>query len=116
MPYRWVCRLEVRDNDLKRTVGYGTGVMISNKHVLTSARVIHGFSKDRRRYSIRITPGYEFGKEALGSTTASKGRVSPKFSPDTRDASEDYSCDAVKAPRGRGLFVDRQDRPWQLGR
>ena len=104
VPYRWVCRLEVRDNDLKRTVGYGTGVMISNKHVLTSARVIHGFSKDRRRYSIRITPGYEFGKEALGSTTASKGRVSPKFSPDTRDASEDYGLLTLSKPLGAEVF------------
>jgi V8-like Glu-specific endopeptidase len=104
VPYRWVCRLEVRDNDLKRTVGYGTGVMISNKHVLTSARVIHGFSKDRRRYSIHITPGYEFGKEALGSTTASKGRVSPKFSPDTKDASEDYGLLTLSKPLGAEVF------------
>jgi len=104
VPYRWVCRLEVRDNDLKRTVGYGTGVMISNKHVLTSARVIHGFSRDRRRYSIRITPGYEFGKEGLGSTTASKGRVSPKFSPDTKDASEDYGLLTLSKPLGAEVF------------
>jgi V8-like Glu-specific endopeptidase len=104
VPHRWVCRLEVRDNDLKRTVGYGTGVMISNKHVLTSARVIHGFSTDRRRYSIHITPGYEFGKEALGSTTASKGRVSPKFSPDTKDASEDYGLLTLSEPLGAEVF------------
>ena len=65
IPYRWVCRLEVHDNDLQRVVGYGTGLMISGSHVLTSARVIYKFSKDRRKYSIRITPGYEFGKSGL---------------------------------------------------
>ena len=84
IPYRWVCRLEVHDNDLRRAVGYGTGLLISNRHVLTSAQVIHGFSRDRRKYSVRVTPGYEFGKEAFGSTTASKARVSPRFSPVSR--------------------------------
>jgi V8-like Glu-specific endopeptidase len=104
LPHRWVCRLEVRDNDLKRTVGHGTGVMISNQHVLTSARVIHGFVKDRRRYSIRIWPGYEFGKEALGSTTASSGRVSPAFSPDIKDAAEDYGLLTMSRPLGSRVF------------
>lgn len=104
VPHRWVCRLEVRDNDLKRTVGHGTGVMISNQHVLTSARVIHGFVKDRRRYSIRITPGYEFGKEALGSAAAGKARVSPAFSPDTKDAAEDYGLLTMSRPLGAQVF------------
>jgi hypothetical protein len=71
-------------------VGYGTGLLISNRHVLTSARVIHDFSRDRRKYSVRIIPGYEFGKEAFGSTTASQTRVSPKFSPEIKDGSADY--------------------------
>ena len=90
VPYRWVCRLEVYDDDLRREVGYGTGLLISNRHVLTSARVIYDFSRDRRRYSVHITPGYEFGKEAFGSTTASQARVSPKFSPEIKDGSADY--------------------------
>ena len=105
VPQRWVCRLEVRDNDLKRTVGHGTGVMISNQHVLTSARVIHRFVKDGRRYSIRIWPGYEFGQEALGSATASKGRVSPAFSPDKKDASEDYGLLTMSRPLGAQVFA-----------
>ncbi|WP_306534554.1 serine protease [Geobacter sp.] len=100
IPYRWVCRLEVHDNDLRRVVGYGTGLLISDRHVLTSARVIHGFSKDRRRYSVRIAPGYEFGKEALGSATASKARVSPRFSPGTSDASADYGLLTLSRPLG----------------
>src|SRR5207247_699512 len=62
VPYRWVCRLEVYDNDLRRAVRYGTGLMISDRHVLTSARVIYDFSRDRRRYAIRITPAYATGK------------------------------------------------------
>jgi hypothetical protein len=79
-------------------------VLISNKHVLTSARVIHDFSKDRRRYSVGITPGYEFGKEAFGSTTASKARVSPKFSPETKDGSADYGLLTLSRPLGSALF------------
>ena len=90
VPYQWICRLEVHDNDLRREVGYGTGLLISDRHVLTSARVIYDFSRDRRRYSVRITPGYEFGKEAFGSTPASQARVSPKFSPEIKDGSADY--------------------------
>ncbi|MFZ0134394.1 MAG: trypsin-like peptidase domain-containing protein, partial [Desulfobacterales bacterium] len=101
VPYRWVCRLEVYDNDLGRKVGYGTGLMISDRHVLTSARVIHDFSRDRRKYSIRITPGYEFGKEAFGSTTASKARVSPKFSPAAKDGAADYGLLTLSQSLGR---------------
>jgi hypothetical protein len=87
VPYRWICRLEVYDNDLRREMGYGTGLLISDRHVLTSARVIYNFSRDRRRYSVRITPGYEFYKEAFGSMTASQARVSPGAAPRKRDLS-----------------------------
>ncbi len=104
IPYRWICRLEVYDNDLRRVVGYGTGLLISNRHALTAARVIHDFSRDRRRYSVRITPGYEFGKEAFDSTTASKGRVSPKFSPETKDGSADYGLLTLSRPLGSAVF------------
>ena len=103
-PYRWICRLEVSDNDLRRVVGYGTGLLISDRHVLTAARVIHDFSRDRRRYSVRITPGYEFGKEAFGSTTASQARVSPKFSPDIKDGSADYGLLILSRPLGSVVF------------
>jgi V8-like Glu-specific endopeptidase len=104
IPYRWICRLEIYDNDLGRTVGFGTGLLISNRHVLTAARVIHDFSRDRRRYSIQITPGYEFGEEAFGSTTASKARLSPKFSPETKDGSIDYGLLTLSRPLGDTLF------------
>jgi V8-like Glu-specific endopeptidase len=105
IPYRWVCRLEVHDNDLRRTVGYGTGLLISNRHVLTSAQVIHGFSRDRRKYSVRVTPGYEFGKEAFGSTTASRARVSPRFSPESRDGSADYGLLTLSRSIGDRTFA-----------
>ena len=105
IPYRWVCRLEVHDNDLRRAVGYGTGLLISNRHVLTSAQVIHGFSRDRRKYSVRVTPGYEFGKEAFGSTTASKARVSPRFSPESRDGSADYGLLTLSRSIGSATFA-----------
>lgn len=103
VPYRWVCRLEVRDEDLGRPVGHGTGVMISDRHVLTSARAIHLYARDRRRYSVRIAPGYEFGKEALGSVMAAAGRVSPGFSPDTKDAGEDYGLLTTARPLGAAV-------------
>jgi len=104
VPYRWICRLEVYDNDLRREIGYGTGLLISDRHVLTSAGVIYDFSKDRRRYSVRITPGYEFGKEAFGSTTASQARVSPKFSPETRDGSADYGLLTLSRSLGSATY------------
>jgi V8-like Glu-specific endopeptidase len=105
IPYRWVCRLEVRDNDLKRVVAYGTGLLISDRHVLTSASVIHGFSKDRRRYSVRVASGYELGKEPLGSTTGSAARVSPGFSPGGQDASADYALLTLSRSVGRTTFA-----------
>jgi hypothetical protein len=104
IPYRWICRLEVYDNDLRRAVGFGTGLLISNRHALTAARVIHDFSKDRRKYSIRITPGYEFGQEAFGSTTASQARVSPNFSPETKDGSADYGLLTLSQSLGSATY------------
>jgi V8-like Glu-specific endopeptidase len=104
VPYRWICRLEVYDNDLRRETGYGTGLLISDRHVLTSARVIYDFSRDRRRYSVRITPGYEFGKEAFGSTTASQARVSPKFSPEIGDGSADYGLLTLSRSLGSATY------------
>jgi hypothetical protein len=104
IPCRWICRLEVYDNDLRRVVGFGTGLLISDRHVLTAARVIHDFSGDRRRYSVRITPGYQFGREAFGSTIATKARVSPKFSPETKDGSADYGLLTLSRPLGSTVF------------
>jgi hypothetical protein len=103
-PYRWTCRLEVYDNDLRRVVRYGTGLLISDHHVLTAARVIYDFSRNRRRYSILITPGYEFDKATFGSTTASQARVSPKFSPETKDGSADYGLLTLSRPLGSAVF------------
>ena len=105
IPYRWVCRLEVYDNDLRRTVGYGSGLLISNQHVLTLARVIHGFVQDRRRYAVSVAPGYEFGKEAFGSTTVSKGRTSPRFSPDSKDASAEFGLLTLSRALGTASFA-----------
>jgi V8-like Glu-specific endopeptidase len=104
IPYRWICRLEIYDNDLRRVVGYGTGLLISSRHVLTAAGTIYNFSGDRRRYSIRITPGYEFGRETFGTTTASKVRVSPKYSPATKDGSADYGLLTLSRPLGNAVF------------
>jgi V8-like Glu-specific endopeptidase len=104
IPHRWVCRLEVYDNDLRRNVGYGSGLLISNRHVLTSAQVIYEYSRNRRRYAVRVTPGYEFGKEAFGSTTASQARVSPMFSPATKDGSADYGLLTLSRPLGNAVF------------
>jgi len=103
IPYRWVCRLEVYDNDLRRNVGYGSGLLISNRHVLTSARVIYEYSRNRRKYAVRVIPGYEPGKEAFGSTTASQARVSPTFSPATKDGSADYGLLTLSRPIGNAI-------------
>jgi V8-like Glu-specific endopeptidase len=105
IPYRWACRLEVYDNDLRRTVGYGSGLLISNQHVLTSARVIHEFVQDRRRYAVSVAPGYEFGKEAFGSTTAAKGRTSPRFSLDSKDASAEFGLLTLSRALGTASFA-----------
>jgi glutamyl endopeptidase len=103
IPYRWVCRLEVYDNDLRRNVGYGSGLLISNRHVLTSARLIYEYSRNRRKYAVRVTPGYEPGKQAFGSTTASQARVSPTFSPATKDGSADYGLLTLSRPIGNAV-------------
>jgi V8-like Glu-specific endopeptidase len=103
-PFRWVCRLEISDNSLGRVVGYGTALLITDRHVVTAASVIHAFAKDPQRYTVRVTPGYEFGHEPFEGTTASRARVAPQFDAEAKTGSAQYGLLTLERPVGRAAY------------
>jgi V8-like Glu-specific endopeptidase len=68
IPFRWVCKIAIR-KDGKYHHG-GSGVLISDRHVLTAAHVVYDVYKDRARYDLEVTPALD-GHDDLGTYSSS---------------------------------------------
>jgi hypothetical protein len=84
IPFRWVCKIAVRKNG-KYHHG-GSGVLISDRQVLTAAHVVYDVFKDRAQYDLEVTPAQN-GNDDLG-TYAASGK--PLILSDYEPAKTDY--------------------------
>jgi V8-like Glu-specific endopeptidase len=75
VPWRWICRVETRH-------GSGTGVLVSNRHVLTAAHLVSGVSG-----LIRVKPGLNETDEPLGTYSV---HSSAKIPSDYREKDDNY--------------------------
>ena len=78
VPYRWICRLTVKRDS--KPFSFGTGVLVSPRHVLTTAHVIEVPERAQRKerpglVTVDVEPGYNDGN-SLGSYTSSDFRIS----------------------------------------
>ena len=65
VPWRWICQIEIED-DRGRPRGGGTGLLISDRHVLTAAHVVFEKYKNPQQYSVYVTPARDYGAEPSG--------------------------------------------------
>jgi glutamyl endopeptidase len=68
VPFRWICRIDVKDAR-GRILHGGTGVLVSDRHVLTAAHVIHEAAANMQSFSIQVRPALDYGNEPFGSYT-----------------------------------------------
>src|SRR4051812_44591540 len=81
VPWRWICKILIYDSR-GREAGSATGVLISDKHVLTAAHVVYNVYKNMQQYTVTVIPALNdlnepFDRYAL----ASKPKIRKEYSP-----------------------------------
>jgi V8-like Glu-specific endopeptidase len=76
-PYRWVCSIAYEAGG--QTLQGGTGLLISNRHVLTAGHVVRDKASAPAAHSVYVYPGRHFGGEPFGRIQVARARVSTRF-------------------------------------
>jgi V8-like Glu-specific endopeptidase len=105
VPFRWICKIEVKD-DRGRLQHGGTGVLVSDRHVLTAAHVIETAAQNMQRFSIEVKPALDYGTEPFGSYAVSTTPKLPRhYRRDAENALDwDYALLTLPAAVGRRTF------------
>ena len=90
VPFRWICHIAIEDQR-GRPLSVGTGLLVSDRHVLTAAHVVHDVYKNPQRYSVYVTPARNYGDEPFGRYLVSaKPRLPRNYDPDDEDGRFEY--------------------------
>lgn len=103
VPFRWICHIAIEDQR-GRPVGVGTGLLVSDRHVLTAAHVVHDVYKNPQRYSVYVTPAQNYGDEPFGRYLVSaKPRLPRNYDPDAdADGRFEYDYALLTLPEAVG--------------
>ena len=111
VPWRWMCHLQIKDSR-GRLADHGSGLLISNRHVLTAAHIVWAASVDPQLYTVEVRPGRDDAAEPFGMYTSSRIRVSPRYKPSADDHFEwDYALITLSTAIGKNTFKSIGNRP-----
>jgi V8-like Glu-specific endopeptidase len=104
VPWRWICKVEVTPNN-GRPNG-GTGVLVSNKHVLTAAHVVYEAFRNMQNFSIRVIPALDYGDEPFDSyAVTAKPKLPANYDPDAANHWDwDYALLKLDTAVGKKAF------------
>jgi hypothetical protein len=99
VPFRWICKISILKNG--KYDGGGSGVLISDRHVLTAAHVINDVLRDPVQYDLEVTMAMD-GNKTLGSAVRS-GRpfVPALYDPSEIGSDYDYALITLSHPLGQ---------------
>jgi V8-like Glu-specific endopeptidase len=105
-PWRWICRVEVQ-GQRDRQPGGATGVLVSDRHVLTAAHVVHEAAQNMHLFSIRVVPALDHGDEPFGAyPVTQRPRLAPRYRPDAADRLDfDYALLTLDTAIGAKTFA-----------
>ncbi len=117
-PWRWMCHVELQDQR-DRSEGHGSGVLISDRHVLTAAHVVWDAAQDLHLHGVQVSPGLDYDDDPFGTWVASRVRVCPKYDPSDKDNQEwDYALITLDKSVGKAPFKSLGKQPlrfWGAG-
>jgi V8-like Glu-specific endopeptidase len=106
VPGRWICKIRIDDFGSGREVGSGTGLLISNRHVLTAAHVIYDAYKDMQKFVITVTPALNDLDEPFDHyTITKKPQIRDEYSPSDGGINDfDYALLTLEKSLGQRQF------------
>jgi V8-like Glu-specific endopeptidase len=100
VPFRWICKVSVLKNG-KYDCG-GTGVLISNRHVLTAAHVVYDVIRDPVQYDLGIAIALDGNKDLGRLARSGKPQIPSLYTPEKTDY--DYALVTLNRPVGQSKF------------
>jgi len=80
IPFRWIARVEILQNGKsQRLAPHGSGVLISDVHVLTAAHVVRDVLNDPGQFSVQVTIALDRGKSLVTRTLSKRPDVPDEF-------------------------------------
>ncbi|HEY4865169.1 MAG TPA: trypsin-like peptidase domain-containing protein [Candidatus Dormibacteraeota bacterium] len=112
VPWRWICKIDVADSK-GRPAGSGTGVLVSNKHVLTAAHVVYDAYKNMQQYTVTVIPALNDLDEPFDRySLASKPKIRQEYDPSADDNFDwDYALLTLSTAVGEKGFKALTDKP-----
>jgi V8-like Glu-specific endopeptidase len=104
VPWRWICKISLYKDG--KYDGSGTGVLISDRHVLTAAHVVYEVYKNRQQFDLKVTPALN-GNDDLGThVSSSKPMIPDRYVPDVKDSDYDYALIRLDTAIGAQTFKE----------
>jgi V8-like Glu-specific endopeptidase len=94
VPLRWMAKVSIFKNG--NYDGGGSGVLISDRHVLTAAHVVYDVLKNPAQFSLEVAIAKDEAKGFSPYVPAKKPDISPKYSPGTLEY--DYAIITLSQP------------------
>jgi V8-like Glu-specific endopeptidase len=103
VPWRWICKVSIR-KDGKYVKG-GTGVLISDRHVLTAAHVVYDVYQNRAQFDLEVNVA-QSGTDDLGGIFASTSKplIPAGYKPDQLES--DYALITLDTAVGARTFSE----------
>lgn len=101
-PYQWICRVSVKRDG--KEVDFGTGFLISDKHVLTAAHVVYDPYKDWSFHDLSVRIALNWNKEIGEYGAAEKPRLPAKYKPVKGNSPFDYALITLSDSPGSKKF------------